>query len=79
MRRLELAGITCGGPIEDESSRGCFNARWSPDGTKIVFNIFDNAAGENVYTARADGTGVRQLTFGGEDETPDWGTHPLAR
>ena len=70
---------TCGGPISDPSSRGCFNPRWSPDGTKIVFNIFTNATGENVYTANADGNGLTQITRGGEDEAPDWGTHPLTR
>ncbi len=48
------------------------------DGAKIVFSIFSDATGENVYTANADGTGVTQVTHGGEDEAPDWGTHPLA-
>ena len=46
---------------------------------QVVFNIFTNATGENVYTANADGTGLAQVTHGGEDEAPDWGTHPLAR
>ena len=79
LRRIDLRGVACGGPIEDEASKGCFNPRWSPDGRKIVFNIFDDATGENVYTARTDGTDVQQVTFGGNDETPDWGTHHLAR
>ena len=69
----------CGRPIAEPGSRSCFSPSWSPDGTKIVFNIFSDATGENVYTANADGTGLTQVTHGGEDETPDWGTHPLAR
>lgn len=69
----------CGRPIADPTSRSCFHPRWSPDGTKIVFSIFSDATGENVYTANSDGTHVTQVTHGGEDEDPDWGTHPLAR
>jgi Tol biopolymer transport system component len=69
----------CGRPIAEPGSRSCFNPRWSPDGGKIVFNVFSDATGENVYSANADGTGVTQVTDGGDDEMPDWGTHPLAR
>jgi Tol biopolymer transport system component len=41
------------------------NARWSPDGTRIAFNSFNDAqAGQmaNLYTLRPDGTGIVQLT-----------------
>jgi Tol biopolymer transport system component len=80
LRELHLEGQpACGLPIADPTSQSCFNPRWSPDGTKIVFSIFSDATGENVYTANADGTGVTQVTHGGDDEAPDWGTHPLAR
>jgi Tol biopolymer transport system component len=71
----------CGGPISNPASRGCIHPRWSPDGRKIIFSIFtETATGEveNVYTVNADGTGLTQVTHGGEtDGTPDWGTHPL--
>jgi Tol biopolymer transport system component len=78
LRRIDVAGVpACGGLIADPAARGCFNPRWSPDGTKIVFNMFSDATGENVFTANADGTGVRQVTHGDEDEAPDWGTHPV--
>jgi Tol biopolymer transport system component len=69
----------CGGPIAEPGSRSCFYPRWSPDGTKIAFSIFSDATGDNVYTANSDGTHVTQVTHGGEDDSPDWGTHPLAR
>jgi hypothetical protein len=70
----------CGGPIVDPTSRGCTHPRWSPDGTKIIFGIATATADggtENIYTVKADGTGLTQVTNGVEDETPDWGPHPL--
>jgi Tol biopolymer transport system component len=69
----------CGGPISDPTARGCFHPRWSPDGTKIVFTTFTAETGRDVYTVSADGGGLAQVTDGGDDQTPDWGTHPLAR
>jgi Tol biopolymer transport system component len=44
--------------------------KWSPDGTRILFNSYDQSAGEppipgkgaNLYTIRADGTDLKQLT-----------------
>jgi Tol biopolymer transport system component len=77
LREIRLEGQACGEPISDPTSASCFNPRWSPDGTKIVFDIFSNATGENVYTANVDGTGLKQVTHGGDDESPDWGRHPL--
>lgn len=81
LREIRLqAQPACGGPIADPASRGCIHPRWSPDGKKIIFSIFtETATGEveNVYTVNADGTGLTQVTHGGTDGTPDWGTHPL--
>ena len=78
LREIVVEGQpACGGPSSDPASRGCFNPRWSPDGKKIVFAVFTKAAGENIYTANADGTGLTQVTHGADDESPDWGTHPL--
>jgi hypothetical protein len=68
----------CGGPISDPTARGCFGPRWSPDGTKIVFAIFTAETGRNIYTVNVDGSGLTQVTHGGDDLFPDWGTHPLA-
>ena len=59
---------------------------WSPDGTMIVFSLLLADNGEwDVYTSRADGTGLTQVThalpgasdLGEGDEVPNWGTHPL--
>ena len=68
----------CGGPSSDPSSRGCFQPHWSPDGKKIVFARGTSAGQDsNIYTVNADGTDLTQVTHGGADESPDWGTHPL--
>jgi Tol biopolymer transport system component len=51
---------------------------WSPDGKKIVFYIFPIATGRNIYTVNANGSGLSQVTHGGDAQAPGWGTHPLA-
>jgi TolB protein len=70
----------CGGAISDPASQGCFEPRWSPDGTKIVFargTSGDNNS--NIYTVNTDGTALAQISHGGRDQAPDWGTHQLVR
>jgi TolB protein len=72
LREIRLrGGSACGG------SRGCIHPRWSPDGKRIVFSIVTANGGgeiENVYTVKADGTGLTQITrTGNTDGTPDWG------
>jgi Tol biopolymer transport system component len=70
----------CGGANADPSAAGCPQADWSPDGTKIVF-----ARGQNVdvdgelWVAAADGSDAVQITHSPGAQSPDWGTHPLAR
>src|SRR6266550_662135 len=65
----------CGGQLSTPGTRGCIHPRWSPDGTKIIFDIATpRGAGEveNVYIANANGSGVTQVTRGGwEDDAPD--------
>ena len=48
------------------SSMG-FAASWSPTGRRIVFGDTGN-----IYTMRADGTDVRQLTFDGQNQSPSY-------
>jgi hypothetical protein len=45
---------------------------WSPDGGKIVFSS-DRTGKFNIYVMNTDGSGVRQLTSEGDNETPSWG------
>lgn len=46
---------------------------WSPDGSRLAF-ISDRSGVEEVFTMRADGGDVAQLTFQpiSHDELPDW-------
>jgi TolB protein len=68
----------CGGLIADPDSVGCFNPSWSPDGTKILFDRLQPLLGRDIYTVNADGTGLSPaVTNPLDDESPDWGTHPI--
>jgi Tol biopolymer transport system component len=76
LRKIAILG--CGGPIPNPNSIGCFNPRWSPDGTKIVFNRLHPPESEDIYTVDADGSGLSPaVTNPLNDDGPDWGTHPL--
>jgi Tol biopolymer transport system component len=52
----------------------------SPDGTSIVFRLFLDKTGQvDVYTARADGTDLVNVTDTPDfEDLPDWGPHQLA-
>jgi Tol biopolymer transport system component len=78
LRRIPVTG--CGGPTADPDARGCADPVWSPDGTKVVFRLTTPGFGEggDLYTIKADGTGLTPVTHDGDVEFPDWGTHPLA-
>jgi Tol biopolymer transport system component len=78
LREIHVRGVDCGGRNDDPNGIACFDPHWSPDGTKIAFGLA-SAAGRNIYTINADGSGLTQVSHGGADDSPDWGTHPLAR
>jgi TolB protein len=70
-------------PLTVTSLSRAFSPGWSPDGTKIVFALFNRTSPgtgqEGIYTATADGSHLKQVTNAAIfDEHPDWGTHPLA-
>jgi Tol biopolymer transport system component len=47
---------------------------YSPDGGRVAF-VSDRSGAENLWTARADGTGLTQVTFGDDDTvlaSPAW-------
>jgi Tol biopolymer transport system component len=59
---------------------------WSPDGTKFVFCLITprrtpGAPQEGIYTANGNGGDVQPVSVappGDFEDSPDWGTHPLA-
>jgi len=82
LHKLPIPG--CGGPRSDPASVGCLRPRWSPDGTKIAFDLFNphsadpRLADRDIYTVNADGTKLTRVTKAGiEEHDADWGTHPL--
>jgi TolB protein len=77
LRQIQVQGLACGGANEDPNGIACLAPRWSPDGTKIIFVAVSPAAGSNIYTVNADGSGLAQVTFDGGSDSPGWGTHPL--
>jgi Tol biopolymer transport system component len=54
--------------------------RWSPDATKIVFNIWDYFSNDSeIYVKNANGGGLTQLTnTNGNNFQPSWGPEPAA-
>ena len=48
------------------------NPRWSPDGRHLVFASNRGNGRYAIYTMRADGSHVKQLTTGRDAYTPDW-------
>jgi Tol biopolymer transport system component len=75
LHEIHIQGLDCGASFSDPNGAGCHMARWSPDGKKIIFSAV-TATGFNIYTANANGTGLTQVTFDGNDDDPAWGTHP---
>ena len=48
---------------------------WSPDGTKLVFDSFTNATGDNIYTIRPDGSGLQPVTSDNGNTLASWLPH----
>ena len=67
-------------PVDTTGSRCPFDPSWSPDGTKISFGLITSTGQEGIFTAKTDGTDLRQVTDSptDDDEQADWGPHPLA-
>jgi Tol biopolymer transport system component len=76
LHEIHIRGLDCGGTFSDPNGAGCHGVHWSPDGNEIIFSGV-TATGFNIYTANANGTGLTQVTFGGSDDDPSWGTNPL--
>ena len=52
--------------------RGAYSPAWSPDGSRLAF-VSRRSGDEEIYVARADGSGVTRLTRSpGPDLSPAW-------
>jgi len=52
--------------------RGAYSPTWSPDGSRLAF-VSRRSGDEEIYVARADGSGVTRLTRSpGPDLSPAW-------
>jgi Tol biopolymer transport system component len=52
--------------------RNAYQPAWSPDGSRVAF-VSNRSGDEELYVARADGSGVTRLTTSpGPDLSPDW-------
>ena len=75
----------CGGSQSSRDSRGCLDPVWAPDGSKILFDIFQGYNFQKqIQTIDPDGSHRHDVTHHGfvlgDDEGeqgPDWGTSPL--
>jgi Tol biopolymer transport system component len=79
LHEIHINGLDCGGSVSDSNAVGCHGVRWSPDGKKIIFTAFSPVTGNNIYTANADGSGLTQVSSGGSDDDPAWGTYQPAQ
>jgi TolB protein len=53
-----------------------FHARWSPDGTKLIFSSVRDG-NEEIYVANPDGSALVNLTMDpGDDRYPVWAPCP---
>lgn len=48
------------------------NPNWSPDGSKIAFELFTFKSGWDIYVVNTDGTNLIQLTKSGDNFYPIW-------
>lgn len=71
-----LAQISLTGTNSNSAVQG---AGWSPDGTKIILALASPSTGdEEIYTANADGSDLRNVTTNAHDVFwVDWGPHAL--
>jgi dipeptidyl aminopeptidase/acylaminoacyl peptidase len=73
---LHLFVLPSGTPnptLVTEPPGDCIDARWSPDGSSIVFTLRNGGGGSQLYLVHPDGSGLERLSDGiGHDSQPDF-------
>ncbi|HEU5224875.1 MAG TPA: hypothetical protein VFV29_03645, partial [Actinomycetota bacterium] len=55
------------------TDQGAWNSVWSPDGSRLVFQVGDGGQVSDLWVIDSDGAGLRQLTDTPETErSPFW-------
>jgi hypothetical protein len=79
LHRLAIAGIACGGALDDPEALSCSTPTWSPSGRQIAFRLRNPDGSVALWRTDADGTHATfVINLGFDPGDPDWGTHPLA-
>jgi Ca2+-binding RTX toxin-like protein len=61
-------------PFAPDASFNVYDGKWSPDGRRVVL-IRQGLSGDtnfHIWVANADGSGLRQVTFGASTTDPSW-------
>ena len=75
---LTIVSLTSGEshpiPLDNAANALATRAAWAPDGPRIVFSLARPSHASDIYTARADGSDLVQITSTPDvdDEFSDW-------
>jgi Tol biopolymer transport system component len=71
---LDLQNLTVDPRLVTFKGAQASEPRWSPDGTRILFVYTKTGSGKtSIATVNTDGSGLKLLTTGNADLSPDWG------
>jgi hypothetical protein len=63
-------------PLPVEGGYSAYEPAWSPDGTHLVFSLYQFSGWDDLYIVRPDGSDLVQLTNDMEQEgQPEWGSY----
>jgi Ca2+-binding RTX toxin-like protein len=60
-------------PFVPDTNFRDYHSSWSPDGKRVLMIRQNQTSGDyDIWVANADGSGLRQVTFGGSEVDPSW-------
>ena len=70
---MGMAADGTGKSLIRRGSDSCWRPSWSPDGQRIVFDMWDKKSRVNLWIVNQDGSGLSRLTdFDGNESNADW-------